>query len=166
MLDLRKQTAILRGIFMISRFSLILFTALFLFGCASYSKTEKEFNITNVDKEKYHSLLLEYSNLKTPQEFSNFLKNPLKNKMFKDYSSFISKLTNQKEALDFLGGPSKKIIVELCYNPQIDKKFYELNEYWQWEKPVKINILFDKEGKKNNKIQIPTFLNKEEIINF
>jgi hypothetical protein len=152
---------------MVGRFFSILFTALFLFGCASSNK--KEFNITavdTVDKEQYSSFLLEYSKLKTPQEISNFLKNPLKEKIFNDYNLSISKLLNQKEALNFLGEPSKKIIVALCYNPQTDKKFYELNEYWQWEKPVKANILFDKEGKINKKFQIPTFVDKKEIIDF
>lgn len=151
---------------MISRFSLILFTALFLFGCASYSKTEKEFNITNVDKEKYSSFLLEYSKLKTPQEISTFLENPSNEKLFNDYRSSISKLSNQKEALDFLGEPSQKNIVALCHNPQTDKKSYELNEYWQWEKPVRANILFNNEGEINKKIQITEFVNKEELINF
>lgn len=151
---------------MIGRFGLILFTVLFLFGCASYNKIEKEPDVLTINKEQYYSFLLEYSKLKTPQEISIFLKNPLNEKLFNDYHSSISKLSNQKEALDFLGEPSKKIIVELCYNLQTDKKFCELNEYWQWEKPVKANILFDKEGEINKKIQIPKFANKEELINF
>jgi hypothetical protein len=163
LLDLRKQTA-LRGIFMIGRFGLILFTVLFLFGCVSSNK--KNFDVTTIDKEKYSSFLLEFSKLKTPQEISTFLENPSNEKLFNDYRSSISKLSNQKEALDFLGEPSKKNIVALCHNPQTDKKSYELNEYWQWEKPVRANILFNNEGEINKKIQIPEFVNKEELINF
>ena len=151
---------------MISRFGLILFTVLFLFGCASYNKIEKEPDVLTIDKEKYSSFLLEFSKLKTPQEIVSFLKNSSNEKLYKDYRLSISKLSNQKEALDFLGEPSKKNVVELVYNPQTDKKFYELNEYWQWENPVKINILFDSKGKINEKIQIPNFANKEELIAF
>jgi hypothetical protein len=54
----------------------------------------------------------------------------------------------------------------LCHNPQTDRKSYELNEYWQWEKPVRANILFNNEGEINKKIQITEFVNKEELINF
>jgi len=131
---------------MITRFTSIFLAILLLSGCASYnkSKDERSGSEENINKKyttKYSEIFVTLDN----KEITNFLID-------------FSKITNQKEALEFLGEPSKKTVVFVEWNPKWPRKLpYECNEVWEWEKPLKLNILFDSKRNFNKQMQLPHF---------
>jgi hypothetical protein len=150
LLDLRKQTA-LRGIFMIGRFGLILFTVLFLFGCASCDKNK----VAQIDQSNSEESINKKYTTKYSETFIGF-----DNKEISSFLIDFSKITNQKEALNFLGNPYQKIPCFLIINPK-NNPSYELVEIWHWNKPTNIHIMFNKEKKIHEKVQVLLNFNKK-----
>lgn len=71
----------------------------------------------------------------------------------------LPEIHNQKEAIDILGEPSKKIISVLLWNLSHDNLYNgdSYNEYvdmWFWEKPIGRIIIFDIEEKVHDRIQL------------
>ncbi len=120
---------------MVGRLSLTLFTVLFLFGCASSNKNTDKIGIEESEK--------------TVVDRKN--KSSIKN--ICDLDEVLLKVHNQKEAVEFLGEPVEKSVYILEWNIK-NKPFLEYVENWKWKKPNTYYILFNKEGKVHNKINI------------
>lgn len=137
---------------MIGRFGLILFTVLFLFGCASSDKNK----IAQIDQSNNE----ENINKKYTTKYSEILKET-------EISSFaidISKIVNKQDALNFLGEPLDKVIFLLQWKITPNNPIsYEYIEFWKWKKPIAINIIFNEKGDVFKKFQLTTidFINKK-----
>jgi hypothetical protein len=137
---------------MVSRLGLILFTALFLFGCASNNKNNEVQVEQNNNKENI--------NKKYTTKYSKILKET-------EISSFaidISKIVNKQDALNFLGEPLDKIIFLLQWKTTPNNPIsYEYIEFWKWKKPIAINIIFNEKGDVFKKFQLTIidFINKK-----
>jgi hypothetical protein len=135
---------------MVSRLGLILFTALFLFGCVSYNK-----DINKIGIEESKKTIADKKNESSIENLH-------------DLEEALLKIHNQKEAVEFLGEPAEKIISILEWNIE-GKPYYEYVENWKWEKPAKHYLLFNKEGKIHNKIQQAVMtgnFNNKDLNNF
>jgi hypothetical protein len=111
---------------MLHKFSLILLTTLFLFGCA-------------------------YPNKKVDRIGFKESKSSIKNS--RDLDNTLLKIQNQKQAVEFLGEPVEKSVYILEWTTN-DKPYYEYVENWKWEKSSINYLLFNKEGKVHDKINI------------